>query len=764
MEVAVIMAGLTGLGYYLNTDSPPPVTQIPQKVPKPDLKAYQPSSINIYDNNRTVDVRIEEQKLADDMYAKSKNPWETSIVPPYFNSQPGAVIPNPAQFVKPDRWDNQRTKQEPVVEPFHNNMVPFFGGSVKQNTDMNQNSTLFEYQTGTNKVYTHKKESGPLFQPWETRNDSVNGVYDGGDRDTTRFVPAMTQEGIKPFQPVQVGPGLNQGPTSQPSGGYQDFYRPPEPTVDDLRVNPKSTYEGRVLSGQALVTNRGLESQTFKNRPEKAWSQSQDQLLRTTGAVTAPTKRSTYIVRPTNRKCSSAYGGIAGPATAEGQEARPVVQGDRRQTFKTTGPRNAAVPEGWTVAGANGDISDYGKHSITNYKNERTVTGCRTYESNVVGATQRETAPVDDPLKTTRKQAYVTYNRKGNIKIKGIKEHPVSNGEALRTTLKETLIHDSRQGNFNDGTQKITVHDPADVARTTIKETLIHDPHTGNMYAPKKSGGNAYDKDEWRFRTTMKETTPYSKYCNGPKPSLTGAPRTTVPFIDDAKRTIKETTVGDTREGFLDGNKKPTVGPIDKARTTIKETTIDARRTGNINAGLIQQTGGYEIEKYDAKPISRQYISTVEHYNNAMKDMGLGYATNPQNPKDTLRQYTSDTQYFGTAGETGAKAETDVTQYCNAQFNELRERVLKGRAPTQNNTKLALGADSIEMESKHMIPEEDDRDFAPQRTYQVVMDPNACADTKDTIKTSGQIEDTRNDPELLSAFRKNPYTQSLTSY
>ena len=78
-----------------------------------------------------------------------------------------------------------------------------------------------------------------MFEP-EQNVHFVNGVVE--ERDVTRFVPSITQEGVRPFQPINVGRGLNQGATSTPTGGFRDTYRPPQRTVDELRAatNPKA--------------------------------------------------------------------------------------------------------------------------------------------------------------------------------------------------------------------------------------------------------------------------------------------------------------------------------------------------------------------------------------------------------------------------------------------------------------------------------------------------------------------------------------------
>ena len=49
------------------------------------------------------------------------------------------------------------------------------------------------------------------------------------------------------------------------------MWRPPFRNVDELRVNPKNTYEGRLNPGEEIVKNRGVEGQVFKQRPDSFW-------------------------------------------------------------------------------------------------------------------------------------------------------------------------------------------------------------------------------------------------------------------------------------------------------------------------------------------------------------------------------------------------------------------------------------------------------------------------------------------------------------
>ena len=55
---------------------------------------------------------------------------------------------------------------------------------------------------------------------------------------------------------VRVGPGLDQGYTSLPSGGFHNRLRIMPKSTDQLFVNPKTSYEGRTIRGSSIVPLR----------------------------------------------------------------------------------------------------------------------------------------------------------------------------------------------------------------------------------------------------------------------------------------------------------------------------------------------------------------------------------------------------------------------------------------------------------------------------------------------------------------------------
>ena len=147
----------------------------------------------------------------------------------------------------------------------HNNMEPFFGGSVKQNLREDANRTRLEAFTGTDVVYKHKKEVGQLFP--NVKNPYVNGLPVSSNYDHSRYIPSIKNQGVKPFAEERVGPGLNMDPTkNEGSIGFQDSYRPLGKgmfrDINEIRVNPKLSYKARITGENFYIKNRGNVGKT----------------------------------------------------------------------------------------------------------------------------------------------------------------------------------------------------------------------------------------------------------------------------------------------------------------------------------------------------------------------------------------------------------------------------------------------------------------------------------------------------------------------
>ena len=170
--------------------------------------------------------------------------------------------------------------------------------------------------------------------------------------------------------------------------------------------------------------------------------------------------------------------------------------------------------------------------------------------------------------------------------------------------------------------------------------------------------------------------------------------------------------------------------------TTLKEISIHDERLGNANAiegGDSGGRGGYIVAPKYARTTTKETTHS-DYTNNPGKDQlggGRGYLTAPLDIRDTNK-----------------------------------ENISVGRAPTKEQEKLVVGGDKIniqvdKIDSDRIVTRE------PQTTkiYNSIEQPQFCGQTSEGSKLNdGHLLTERIKPELLNAFKENPYTQSLSSY
>jgi hypothetical protein len=156
----------------------------------------------------------------------------------------------------------------------HNNMVPFFGSHVTQSTYSGATDGILDTFTGTGKhTFFHKEEAPAFFEP-EVATGLPFGRQVETDFEQSRMVTSMAMKNVFPIDQVQVGPGVNDGYTNLPSGGYQQDsareYALPR-TTDEIRVatNPKLTYSSDPVPGQHFITEMGIQPPVMKNKPDR---------------------------------------------------------------------------------------------------------------------------------------------------------------------------------------------------------------------------------------------------------------------------------------------------------------------------------------------------------------------------------------------------------------------------------------------------------------------------------------------------------------
>lgn len=368
----------------------------------------------------------------------------------------------------------------------HNNMQPFFGGSVKQNMSSSANTSRLDMYTGAGTTQIEKKEIAPMFnyaQPF----GQPYGNEPNADFIKSRIVQPGRRNNELPFEATRVGSGLGEKGGITGKGGFQqmevnEIMKRAMPATEKLRTadNPKLTYNQPVISGAHFIGAAALDSgEVRKYRPDTFFINEQGERNGVaTGEVLKETVRPTQVLKYTTRTDTSEeqFG------TPQSQEAfQGYVTGDYRtpmsQQFGGAGYRNTDGSQ----YGA-GSRDDYGASSIEIRPNERLGTQDRVMGLNLAPADTGLTAVhYDDDARPTRRGETV-----GNIRQTGTAVGYAGGAPAIttwdpndvaRTTVKETTVDFNYRGiaGPNGGPERLKVYDPNDVAKSTQRHQLSQD-------------------------------------------------------------------------------------------------------------------------------------------------------------------------------------------------------------------------------------------------------------------------------------------------
>ena len=747
----LIAIGVVGLGYVLQSDVK---KEINRKFTKKISKSELPSSQTQYTSKRAYNIFQGEQKMADALFDKSKYPQDTNIVTP---GPPFPIVYNkvdytdknlPIEFNSYQQYDNiliddnkktilpdnlSKNNDSPpnaggsygisltgdAINPnafTHNNMTPFFGGAVRQNLDEFSTRGIFENFTGTQDNYQKKQEQGLLFSPQK----NMTNVYGTGSLDgfmLDRYYVSNIRSNETPIERVYVGPGLNQGYTSEPSGGFQqadsqDYVMPK--TVDEIRVktNPKISFYGRVLSGQKIAKPAKIGT-LYKNRPDTFYVQEPDRYFTTTGNVIAPEQRPCIVTKYTNRKTTElkTRKGPAAPTHGTVAQVRSKYRVSQKISYQSDADRNKGSSGKWSIMnmfGLNGKNNteeqqqipnDYGKKGIRIRNNNRIVNDntpnitrnfANEIEKGVLRPTQKLKNPKKNELiknsringnfqgrqktkvynpndvpKTTIKETQIHNNYNSNLQNKNRGNVVYDPNDVARTTIKETNLYNDYSSNVQNMNRGNTVYDPNDVARTTIKETNLYNDYSSNVQNPNR-GNTVYDPNDVA-RTTIKETNLYNDYSSNVQNPNRG--NTVYDPNDVARTTIKETNIHNLHNGVLTSSSRRGVvyDPNDKPRTTNKETlTLKSKGGANISS---TDKKSYYRNKDPAKKTTKETTLSASKLGPATQEKYGGHTIKEVQVPDTLRQNSVSYVGIQDGPELGAYEVTEVdAPNTNRQF------------------------------------------------------------------------------------------------
>jgi hypothetical protein len=240
----------------------------------------EPSMANAYHSTYAATARQEEAARGSAMWAAAADPWATGVVPtPAFSSM-FAGVADAAPSGPQTTVQTLAGETLPIEQFGFDNMVPFFRGSVKQNTDLERGGRAVEAFTGRSEHFVRKEEQSCFFEP--TANMShVRGAPNTSDFSKARIVQSIAQRNYFPIDQQRVAPGLNAGYATEGDGGVQqmstlDFARPRN--IDELRAanNPKTVYEQPIAAPPRFGEKRGELGAVEKNRPDTSFEQTPD--------------------------------------------------------------------------------------------------------------------------------------------------------------------------------------------------------------------------------------------------------------------------------------------------------------------------------------------------------------------------------------------------------------------------------------------------------------------------------------------------------
>ena len=465
MEVIIPLLAISGL--YVSTRTKEKETFISSELPNVDIpdRNYVPDNTQPAESDRssklTKDNAYDGQNVYTDKYFNANMNKET------VNSNNNEIADN--QFIS--------LTGESVSSSYfqHNNMVPFFKGSVRSRIyDMNANESVLDNYVGSGSQDFSKKEQAPLFAPKENQQ-WAHGAPNNTEFIRSRINPSNRMANVNPFKQEHVGPGLGLGYTTEGAGGFNSGMMQRDAwtakSVDELRVltNPKPSgvsiigHEGPANSYIKQMGRQGIQE---KNRPDTSFEMTQDRYFTTTGIQKGETLRSTHIDKNVNRPDTSIeYAGGANYHTSA-----IYVDGEYMPAHKQQLDAPAFTPAGAHNRGA-ATASDYGIKSKKAYPNNRSTTSNEKYFGAVGGAVGAVVAPLLDVLRPSKKEYTVGTLRpyqkaKSSVASSYVYDPSQTATPTIRESTEQGKFHPLINANQSGGAYKVSDHQVAHTARS----------------------------------------------------------------------------------------------------------------------------------------------------------------------------------------------------------------------------------------------------------------------------------------------------------
>lgn len=350
----------------------------------------------------------------------------------------------------------------------HNNMQPFFGSHVKgYNMDSKNMENVLDNMVGLGSQHTKKGEQAPLFKPQKNLN-FANGAPNQSEFIQSRVVPGSNMANIKPWEEVQVGPGLNQGYSSSGTGGFNSGMEArnewTDRNVDQLRTvtNPKVTYsldnhQGPANFYNALPTSQENQGKVEKHNPDTYFLNTPDRWLTTTGIEKKQTSRAIEMNKPVNRSTTtSEYYGNSANLGGNNTYTPQNFEKTKRQELITNPVLNCKSNRSPATE------SDFGRPGYVSLPNNRSSNEQDTTFGVIGGMAKAAFAPLMDVLRPNKKENVIGNGRIFENAGSSVPAAPIYNPQdrpaptIKDTTLGKVGMNHLNVQNQNDGGYKVS--------------------------------------------------------------------------------------------------------------------------------------------------------------------------------------------------------------------------------------------------------------------------------------------------------------------
>lgn len=342
-------------------------------------------------------------------------------------------------------------------------------------------------------------------------------------------------------------------------------------------------------------------------------------------------------------------------------------------------------------------------------------------------------------MEKNRPDRYYINSPERYITTTGLEKAPTARAKDVLKVENRIYTTGEHYGNPEHGRRGDYAKSKVQEARRPELEPDIN--HASNLYSLAENRNARPDINNYK-NSQITNNRDITHNTDGNFGSLTTTVKAMVsPIMDILRPTRKMNVIGNARgpgNTQISVSKGTVFNPADRTRTTIREFT--------------ENESGHRF---------------IGSQGSLMNRKESGYYTNIQSPVDQQR----DTTQYSSMGNVGQNNTTSGRMVYDAAYNASlidKSVISQGRTPTQNNVKLHTGPAQYNLSVRKDDTRMDNGEYirAQKSIYGELpsKDKLGMFSSKNNQRQNNDIQTERNHADLLDAFKKNPYTQSLSSF